>query len=935
MEDVDETTAQTYLGAEARARVDIDRMLVAAGWVVQDYRRVNLSAGLGVAVREFVLKEPHGRADYLLFIDKRPVGAIEAKPAGTPLTEVEIQTAKYGDGLPGGVVPPVSPLPFRYESTGSETRFTNAKDPDHRSRQLFWFHRPETLASWIAEMQADPTSPTLRARFRHLPPVDGTRLWPAQTQAINNLDRSLAEDRPRALIQMATGSGKTYTAANVAYRLIKYAGAKRILFLVDRANLGDQTRKEFQQFDTPGDGRKFTELYNIQHLRSNTIDTVSRVCISTVQRMYSILRGDPDLAPDLDERSLYELAPAEPVEVAYNPKVPIETFDVVIIDECHRSIYGVWRQVIEYFDAHLIGLTATPNKQAFGFFHQNLVMEYPHDKAVVDGVNVDFTVYRIKTEVTEKGAIIDAGLMVGFRNRETRKVRWEELDDDVSYRAQDLDRRVVARDQIRTVIRTLRDKLFTEIFPGRTTVPKTLIFAKDDSHADDIVDVVREEFGKGNEFCQKITYRTLGKKPEVILQEFRNSLNPRIVVTVDMIATGTDVKPIECLVFMRDVKSRTYFEQMVGRGVRIINNTDFQAVTPDAKAKDRFVIVDAIGVTEKRFEETIQPLERNPTQSLEKLMRLVSFGSAEPDIASSLAARLSRLDRQLTKEDREKLQAIAGGTDLKDIAHRLVEAIDPDRHLEQAQASTGRLVPTAEDVAAAARSLIQDGLRPLAENAQLRDAIIEVRRSYEQTIDETTVDTLIDAGYSAQAKEKAQAMVRNFRKFIEDNHDKIAALQFLYSRPYRHRPTFAQLKELANTISKPPLQLTTEGLWHAYEALDKSKVRGSGGRMLTDIVSLVRFTLKQQPQLVPFRDEVDERFNRWLAEQAALGRTFTPEQRQWLNWMKDQIAGEMGVSAESFEFTPFVEHGGLGRAYQVFGTQLNPLMHELTQALAA
>ena len=932
---MEERVSDAYLGAEARARVRIDNMLSGAGWTVQDYRKANLSAARGVAVREFRLKEPHGRADYLLFADGEPVGVVEAKPAGTTLTEVEEQTAKYGEGLPDGVVPPISPLPFRYESTGSETRFTNFEDPDRRSRSLFWFHRPETFAGWTKEVEANPRYPTLRARFRDLPPVDTTQLWPAQIEAIKNLDRSLAEDRPRALIQMATGSGKTYTAANVAYRLIKYAGARRILFLVDRANLGDQTRKEFQQFDTPAEGRKFTELYNIQHLRSNTIDTVSRVCISTVQRMYSILKGEPELSPELDEHSLYELAPSQPVEIDYNPNVPIETFDVVIIDECHRSIYGLWRQVIEYFDAHLIGLTATPNKQAFGFFHRNLVMEYSHDKAVVDGVNVDYTVYRIRTEIGEKGGNIDAGLVTGFRNRETRKVRWEELDDDVSYRAQDLDRRVVARDQIRTVIRTFRDKLFTDVFPGRTTVPKTLIFAKDDSHADDIVDVVREEFGKGNEFCQKITYRTFGKKPEVILQEFRNSLNPRIVVTVDMIATGTDVKPIECLIFMRDVKSRTYFEQMVGRGVRIINPTDFQAVTPDASTKDRFVIVDAVGVTEKRFAETIQPLDRKPTEPLDKLMRLVSFGNCEPDVASSLAARLSRLDRQLTREDREKLQAVAGGKDLRDIAHALVDAVDPDRQIAEAQTRTGRSDPTTAEVSAVARELIRGGLRPLAENSALREAIVEVRRSYEQVIDETSQDVVLEAGYSEEAKARAQAMVRDFRQFIEEHHNEIRALQCLYSRPYLRRPTYAQLKELANAISKPPHQLTPERLWRAYEALDRSRVRGSGGRMLTDIVSLVRYALEQELQLVPFRDQVDNRFRAWLKQQAKGGRSFSPDQLQWLTWMKDQIAGEMGITHDSFEFTPFVEHGGLGKAYQVFGEQLNPLMNELAEALAA
>ena len=368
------------------------------------------------------------------------------------------------------------------------------------------------------------------------------------------------------LVQMATGSGKTRMASALAYRLIRYAGARRILFLVDRSNLARQTLREFQGYDTPDDGRKFTEIYNVQHLsRSNRIDPVSRVCIATIQRVYSILKGEP-LDEDLEEVSGYEAAilhgPQATVE--YNAGVPIETFDIIITDEAHRSIYNLWRQVLDYFDARLIGLTATPSKQTLGFFKQNLVMEYGHEQAVADGVNVDFDVYRIKTQITEGGAKVEAGHYVDKRDRGTRAVRWEQLDDDLDYAASDLDRGVVAEDQIRTVLQTFRDRALPEMFPGRQVAPKTLIFAKDDSHAEDIVRIAREEFGRGNEFCQKITYKTTGAKPEDLLKAFCNSVMPRIAVTVDMIATGTDVRPLEVVFFMRNVRSRTFFEQMKG-----------------------------------------------------------------------------------------------------------------------------------------------------------------------------------------------------------------------------------------------------------------------------------------------------------------------------------------------------------------------------------
>jgi type I restriction enzyme, R subunit len=732
---------------------------------------------------------------------------------------------------------------------------------------------------------------------------------------------------------MATGAGKTFAAANVAYRLIKFADANRVLFLVDRANLGRQTRKEFQAFTTPDDGRKFTELYNVQHLAANTIDPVARVTITTIQRLYSILRGEADLDSELDEHSAYDLLPADPVPVEYNASVPIETFDVLIVDESHRSIFGVWRQVLDYFDAFIVGLTATPNKQAFGFFNQNLVMEYTHEQAVADQVNVDFDVYRIRTEITERGSTIDAGLVTSFRNRQTRALRWEKLDEDVTYGAQRLDRAVVAKDQIRTIVRTFNERLFSEIFPGRTEVPKTLIFAKDDSHADGIVQIVREEFGKGDDFAVKITYKSTGRKPDEMIASFRNSYNPRIAVTVDMIATGTDVRPLECVFFLRSVKSRTYFEQMKGRGVRVINKADFQAVTPDASAKSRFVIVDAVGVSETDLADTA-PLDRQPTVPLDRLFRQLAFGNRDPDLVSTIAGRLARLERQLTRDDREELEELAGTT-LVNLSHGLVEALDPDRQLEAARDATGVEQPSADELAEAANRLIDAAVEPLATNPQLRERLLEVRRSYEQTIDEFSKDQVLETTYSLDAADRARRTVESFREFIEQHKDEITALEILYSRPYQQRPTFKEIKELAHAIGRPPYRWTPEKLWEAYEALDRSRVRGSGGRVLTDVVSLVRFTLQQDDELVPYPELVRERFATWLLQQENAGRSFTDEQLAWLEGIRDHVAASLGITADDFDYTPFVEQGGIGKAYELFGEELSPLLGELNEALAA
>jgi type I restriction enzyme R subunit len=950
------------LTPEEQARQNIDALLTAAGWIVQDRKDANPAAGRGVAIREFPLKAGFGEADYLLYVDGAAAGVIEAKKEGVTLTGVELQTQKYSEGVPAHVPAPRRPLPFLYQSTGIETRFTSLLEPDARSRNVFAFHRPDTLADWLTQELHHPGS-TLRAKLRHLPELITDGLRPAQITAIRNLEKSLTEQRPRALIQMASGGGKTYTACNFTYRLIKHAGARRVLFLVDRGNLGRQTLKEFQAFVTPEENRPFTELYNVQLMRTNKLDDVSRVCITTIQRLFSMLKGEEELDPSLEEESVFTMAGLqhEPVPVAYNPRFPIETFDFIVTDECHRSIYNLWRQVLEYFDASLIGLTATPSKQTLGFFNQNLVMEYNHEQAVADKVNVDFDVYRIRTLISEHGSTINAGFEVDKRDRLTRKMRWETLDDNLTYGSSQLDRDVVAKDQLRTIIRTFKERLFTEIFPGRTEVPKTLIFAKDDSHADDIVQMVREEFGKGNDFAQKITYRTgtarvvtkkkaadgseseeitwvnSGIKAEDLLSSFRNSYNPRIAVTVDMIATGTDVRPLEIVFFMRDVHSRLLFEQMKGRGARVVTETELQAVTPDAKSKTHFVIVDAIGLSEQEMNDT-QPLERKKTVSFERLIEAVAFGSRDQDILSSVASRLARLDQQLTAPDREMIQKVTGGKPLAAITRGIVEALDPDAHVEAARSANGGAEPSEEQIAVAAKNLLAEAAKPIAANPELRKLLVTVKKAYEQVIDTISKDEVIDAGFSEAAKQKAQSVVQTFEKFIADNKDEITALHVLYSKPYKQRLTFKQIQELAQALELPHdgiRGLTPDVLWHAYETLDRSKVRGSGGRVLTDIVSLVRFAIHQQPELHPYQEDVNARFERWMAQQESASRSFTPEQRQWLGAIRDHIATSVELEMDDLELSPFSQKGGLGKAYQVFGNELEPLVSELNEVLAA
>jgi type I restriction enzyme R subunit len=431
-----------------------------------------------------------------------------------------------------------------------------------------------------------------------------------------------------------------------------------------------------------------------------------------------------------------------------------------------------------------------------------------------------------------------------------------------------------------------------------------------------------------------------------------------------MISTGTDIRPLEIVFFMRTVRSRMLFEQMKGRGVRVVSDTELQAVTPDAKSKDHFVIIDAVGLSAEDMHET-QPLDRSRNLSFEKVLELVAFGSRDKDLLSSLAARLARLDRKLTKDDREALQQAAGGLPLAAIAGALVQALDPDTHIEEARRRCSAGVPpagpctagvspagpdvapglapgtpiapdpTPEQIASAAADLLAAAAKPIASNPALRNKLVAVRKSYEQVIDTISQDQVLFAGHDQQARQKAESLVKSFEAFIEQNRDEITALHVLYSRPYRQRLTYEQVKELAEAIERPPFCLKRDALWRAYELLDRSKVRGSGGKILADIVSLVRFAMRQRDELQPREDDVRARFTAWLAEQEAGGRKFTDEQRHWLEQIRDHIATSMTLQPDDFDYTPFAERGGLGKAYQVFGPQLQPILAQLNEVLAA
>jgi type I restriction enzyme R subunit len=931
---------------EQIARDKIDAMLAAAGWSVCK----SLNSGHQEAVREY--QTDVGPADYVLFINRQAVGVIEAKreEAGQNITAVELQTEAYAAAKLKWVNNN-QPLPFLYESTGVITRFTDARDPKPRSREVFSFHSPATLQEWLEAPKS------LRGRLQDIPPLNPEKkpaselgLRNCQEVAITNLEKSLKEDRPRALIQMATGAGKTYTAITAMYRILKYAKGKRILFLVDTKNLGEQAEQEMLTYLPNDDSRKFTELYTVQRLKSSFVPKDAQVCISTIQRMYSILKGE-----ELDE-ALEEVNPAErytkpktPMPVAYNPKVPLEFFDFIFIDECHRSIYNLWQQVLDYFDAYLIGLTATPDNRTYGFFKQNIVSDYSHERAVADGVNVGNEVFTIQTRVTQQGEVLKAKQQVERREKLTRKKRWEQQDEDEAYSARQLDRDIVNPSQIRTVVKTFKNSL-PDIFPGRKEVPKTLIFAKSDSHADDIIQTVREEFGEGNAFCKKITYKVAkgkkddqgniieeGEDPKSVLAQFRNTYNPRIAVTVDMIATGTDVKSLECLVFMRDVKSRNYFEQMKGRGTRTQTLDELRKVTPSAiSAKTHYVIVDAIGVCSS-LKTNSQPLITKPSVPLKDLAMGVMMGASDTDTVSSLAGRLARLDKQLDVDDKKRIEKQSGGVGLTKIVGDLFSAIDADKVEVLAIQLAGQ--PPGTNPGDQKRDEAQAQLVKQAANVLTGDLIElldNIRREKEQKIDHDNLDEVLKQEWNKETIEKSEQLLQDFKQYLQANKNEIIALEIFFDQPQRRREiTYDMIRDVMDKLKSDKPNLAPLRIWQAYSHLENYHGQQPIND-LTALVALIRRVADIDSSLSTYDATVRKNFQNWIMRtHAGGGQKFNEEQMQWLHMIREHIISSFHFEREDLEMAPFDAKGGLGKMHQLFGAEMDQLIEILNEELVA
>ena len=850
---------------EEKARQKIDLWFAEAGWKVinrEDYEPTCTA----VAIREGLLKG-NLEADYFLFINGKAIGVLEAKreeidPFSNNVCE---QAVLYAKSVPHIYQAYQKPLPFIFTSNGKELFFCDFREQKQSFKQIMAIPTPYELVKQLG----------ISDYFAGLPSLQKKGLRDCQYEAVTELEKSFKSGQNRALMVLATGAGKTYTACLAAYRLLSYTPMRRVLFLVDRNNLGKQAEGEFGTFRLTENGDAFNTIFTVNRLRSSSIPSDSNVVISTIQRLFSFLKGDTIEDNDNDDDN----EPTEEVVLPPNLNLPHDYFDLIIIDECHRSIYGNWRKVLEYFDtARLVGLTATPIPETMAFFNNNRIVNYTLEKSIVDGVNVDCRVYRIKTQVTENGGAILEGEKIKEETRYTGDIKTISNKETKTYTNKELNRSVINPAQIKLILSTYRDVVYTELFndPQRDAnfdyMPKTLIFALNETHASNIVQIAKEVFGRTDDrFVQKITY-SAGDSNELIRQ-FRNDKDFRIAVTCTLVATGTDVKPLEVLIFMRDVESLPLYIQMKGRGVRTIGDEQLRNVTPNAFSKDCFYLIDAVGVTE--HEKTIPTITDEPTTKIitfKELLEQITHGYLPDEHLKRLAATLSRIYNKADNSQRNEFVRLAND-DMKELASRIYEALE--NNILPPFVNTNE--PNNER-----KGLVS----PLANHADARRYLLILAAGFVNTL-MPGEDTLISKGFSI---EEAKSTAEAFENFCKEHSDEIEALRIIYNN--EGEPiTYSMLKDLENKLKMANNHFTSKQLWNSYAILNPNSVRRSSTKeesdALTNIIQLVRFALRQIERLDSVVSTSKQYFNLWLGQNQ---REITDKQREVISRIVDYIA---------------------------------------------
>ena len=850
---------------EEKARIKIDQWFADAGWEVIN-RDEYEPTSTAVAIREGLLKD-NLEADYFLFINGKAVGVLEAKREETDAFSSIVceQAALYAKSVPNIYQTYQKPLPFIFTSNGNELYYCDFREQDHYFKQIMTIPTPHELVKKLG----------INDYFAGLPTLRKKGLRDCQYEAITELEKSFRSGQKRALMVLATGAGKTYTACLAAYRMLSYTPMRRVLFLVDRNNLGKQAEGEFGTFRLTENGEAFNTIFTVNRLRSSSIPSDSNVIISTIQRLFSFLKGDAIEDNEDDD----ENEPTEEVALPPNPNLPHDYFDMIIVDECHRSIYGNWRKVLEYFDtARLVGLTATPIEETIAFFNNNCIVNYTLEKSIVDGVNVDCRVYRIKTQVTETGGAILVGEKFKEETRYTGEVKTVSSKETKTYTNKELNRSIINPAQIKLILSTYRDVVYTELFndpqrePNMDYLPKTLIFALNEAHATNIVQIAKEVFGRTDDrFVQKITY-SAGDSNELIRQ-FRNDKDFRIAVTCTLVATGTDVKPLEVVMFMRDVESLPLYIQMKGRGVRTIGDEQLRNVTPNAFSKDCFYLVDAVGVTE--HEMTIPTATDESTTkiiTLKELLERISHGYFPDEYLKRLAATLARIYNKADDSQRKEFARLSHD-DMKELSARIYDALEK-----------GTLPPF---VSTEKPNLERKGLvSPLANHADARRYLLILAAGFVNTL-MPGEDTLISKGFSI---EEAKNTTEAFEEFCSENADEIEALRIIYNN--EGEPiTYSMLKDLEHKLKMANNHFAPKQIWNSYAVLSPGKVKRSTTKeesdALTNIIQLVRFAFRQIERLDSVVTTSKQYFNLWLGQNQ---REITDKQREVISRIVDYIA---------------------------------------------
>lgn len=863
---------------EERAKIRIDQWFEDAGWEVTDRDHYTPSS-TAVAIREGLL-EGNLEADYFLFINGKAVGVLEAKRREVDIASPHVaeQAEHYTRSVPHCYQTIANPLPLVYLSNGESVLFRNQNIDDSPYDEINRIHSPKEIVKMLGIDDSFAGLPTLKKRG----------LRDCQYEAISELEKSFRTGQNRVLMVLATGAGKTYTAVTAAYRFINYAKMKRVLFLVDRNNLGKQAEGEFGTYRLTENGDPFNTIYGVERLKSSTIPKDANVIISTIQRLFAFLKGEPITSDNDDDE---ESGTNEEIILPPNPVLPQDYFDLIIIDECHRSIYGNWKKVLEYFNtARLIGLTATPVPETKAFFNNNIVVNYSLEKSIVDGVNVGARVYRIKTQETENGGAIRVGDKLRQVTRYTGKVETITNRESQSYTKEELNRSIINPAQIKLILQTFKDAVYTEMFiePQREAnfdyLPKTLIFALNEAHANNIVKIAKEVFGKEDDekFVQKITYSS--GDSDALIRSFRNDRDFRIAVTCTLVATGTDVKPLEVLIFMRDVRSEPLYIQMKGRGTRTVGDDVLRNVTPNAYSKDCFFLVDAVGVTESEKTVPAPGDDEGPTETitLKKLLERMTHGELPDGYFKLLAARLARISSKSTEGQRNEFTELTHGTTMADLSERMFKAIDPE---------ASPSLPPYRNVNEP--NMERKGLfAPLANNPKARELLLTLNAGFIKTL-MPGEDTLISKGFSM---EEAQETTSAFEDYCKTHADEIEALRIIYNN-FGEPLTYSMLRNLSLQLLRANTQFNVSQLWNCYSLLNRDKVKPRSTQeekeALTNIIQLVRYALGQIDRLDSLCSSANQYFNLWYGQ---LQRNISDKQIEVIKQVVRYIASNGAVT---------------------------------------